>query len=177
MTSVLERAKARGVSVNMLLVLEQFERDVARNPNDARAYATMGTNWHYRCEYAKALEYLDMAVRCDPCFAYALCARADLLSTCPDSVYRNAESAAKDAEQALKLAEQRGQLKQDWRHRNYLQVLAAAHAEAGNFNMAINIVNEALAFTITKAATRKLKSHLFQYESGQPIRDEHGVIG
>lgn len=177
MNPILKRAKARGVGPKTLIVLEQFEADVARDPNDAHAYATMGNWWHYEEQYAKALDQLNMAIHLDPRFAYALCARADLQSTCPDPVYRNGDSAVKDATDALNIAHQDGQLKQDWQHRMYLRVLATAHAEAGNFDTAIEIQKEALAFTITKSATREIKAHLSKYELREPIRDKHGVIG
>src|SRR4029077_15790965 len=45
--------------------------------------------WHWSQLYAKASRRFDRAVELDPGFAYALCARASLLATCPDPAYRD----------------------------------------------------------------------------------------
>lgn len=176
MNPLFERAKARGVDPKTLLALEQFEADVTRDPNDEYAYANIGRFWHFRGEYAKALDHYNTAIRLVPCFAYALCARADLRSTCPDPVFRDGESAVRDATEAVNVARDNGEFRENWLHRMYLRVLAAAYAEAGNFTVAIETEQEALAFAITKSAISKINHHLAKYGLREPIRDEHGVI-
>ncbi|QDT48177.1 hypothetical protein Pan258_22170 [Symmachiella dynata] len=177
MNPLFERAKERGVDPKTLIALEKFESDIARDPYDAYAYANMGCWWHWKQEYAKALDHLNTAIRLDGNFAYALCSRADLRATCPDAAYRDSEAAVDDATKAFNIARIEGRLNQDWQHRMFLRVLAAAHAEAGNYGAAIEIENEALRFTITKSATRKITTRLAKYESCEPIRDERGIIG
>jgi tetratricopeptide (TPR) repeat protein len=171
------RAKERGVDPKTLMALEQFEADISRDPNDAFAYASMGHWWHCKSEYAKALEHYNTAIRLDPKFAYALCARADLQSTCPSQEFRNGQAAVTDAARATEIAQESGHLKRDWRHRMYLRVQAAAHAETGDYEAAIAIETGALEMAVTKSATRKITDNLATYRLQQPVRDPRGIIG
>jgi tetratricopeptide (TPR) repeat protein len=157
-------------------MLEQFLADVARNPDDAVAYARMGQWWHWKRHYADALDLLNRSIRMDPDFAFARCARADLLSTCPDAAYRDGTSAVDDARTALNIARRKGELKKDWRHREYLRVLAAAYAETGDFAAAIETEHESLAFAITDRAACAIKAHLAKYEAREPIRKAGGLM-
>jgi tetratricopeptide (TPR) repeat protein len=156
--------------------LEQFVTDVARNPNDAVAYARMGQWWHWKRQYAKSLDLLDRSIRLDPNFAYARCARADLLASCPDAAYRDGASAVGDALEALDIARRKGQLSQDWRQRMYLRILAAAYAETGDFDAAIETERQSLGLAITNRAIGAIKAHLAKYESREAIRAEAGLI-
>ena len=103
--------KAWGPDPKTRRVVERFEAQIARDPDDACAYATRGLWWHWNEEYARAQDHYDTAVRLDPVFAHARCARASLLATCPDARYRNGEVAVRDATVALDVARESGQLR------------------------------------------------------------------
>jgi tetratricopeptide (TPR) repeat protein len=156
--------------------LEQFVAEVARNPNDAVAYARMGQWWHWKQQYARALELFNRSIELDANFAYARCARANLLATCPDSAYRNGLSAVADALEALDIARRKGQLNQDWQHRMYLRVLAAAYAETRDFAAALEAERQSMSFTITNFAAGIIMMHVEKYEAGEPIRADRGLI-
>ncbi|SFM85965.1 tetratricopeptide repeat protein [Nitrosomonas communis] len=103
-----------------------FKAAIAIYPNDPYAYNYMGLCWHEHQRYSEALELYNKAIQLDPQFAHALCAQASLLATCPDAKYRDGALAVKDATTALRIAQERNQLQSDWKHRMYLQTLAAA---------------------------------------------------
>ncbi len=172
---IYERAKARGVHVKTLVVLERLESIVARDPNDTYAYVEMGHLWHLNGNYAVALELYNKVIALDSRFAYALCYRADLLATCPEAQFRDGVKAVADATLALNVGREEGFLQNDWRHRMFLRVLAAAYAEIGDFTAAMEAENEALAFTVTKRAARTIKHYLSSYRSQVPIRKKRGV--
>ncbi len=177
MDSMHERARLRGVDVKTLLMLEQFEAQIARDPRDAFAYAQMGHWWHWKRQYAKALEHYNTALDLDPNCVLALCARADLRATCPDGAYRNGQGAVSDATRALEIARSRGGPRQDRFCRMYLRVLAAAHAEAGDFSTAIEVESEGFAYTVSRLRGKEIQSRLSSYAAGQATRHPQGILG
>ena len=111
------------------------------------AYLDRGI-WHrWHGEWSKALSDYYRAIDADSDLAFAFCCRACLGATCPDADrFRDGPKAVVDALTAMRLARRTGKTDLGhWRDRLYLQVLAAAHAENGEFD-------EAVAFQ-TKAPT------------------------
>jgi hypothetical protein len=92
-----------------LRAIERFEAEIARDASDPFAYVNMGLGWHWTGHYARALEQLSLA--------YALCARASLLATCPDPTCRNGASALVDATAALNIAREKKELTTNWKRR------------------------------------------------------------
>jgi tetratricopeptide (TPR) repeat protein len=174
--SLFEQPVSKNMDPKTLAMIEQFENSVMGNPKDAIAYAKMGHSWFRLQEYARVLEHLNTAIQLDPQLAYALCARADLRATCPDVLFRDGEAAVRDATTALEIEKRKGLLRRDWMHRVYLQVLAAAYAESGNFASAIETEQEALSFTITKVARQEIEEHLTNYKLREPLRKERGLL-
>jgi tetratricopeptide (TPR) repeat protein len=154
----------------------QFEDAVAKNPEDQRAFFNMGLWWHWKGEYAKALEHYSEAIWLSPTFAYALSARASLRATCPDPTWRDGDAALKDATKAMQCAAERGEMDGSWKQRQYLQVLAAAHAECGDFEGAVHWQSAALQLAITKSATEEIRARLALYEAGRPTRKKEGLV-
>ncbi len=76
----------------------------------------------------------------------------------------------------MSLAERAGELIGDWRQRIYLQVLAAAHAENGDLQEAIAVQSLAVDLALTWRARSEISQRLEQYRSGNPIRDEMGLL-
>ena len=132
-------------------------------------------SWHYRKKYADALSNLNKALEFQSDHIRALNYRCDLLATCPDASIRNGSQAIQDGQAAIKLAKLAGRLDGAWFERMLNRLLAAAYAENGEFDVAIEIEIESLKLAITKSATRRINEHLEKYRNCQPIRSETGM--
>jgi hypothetical protein len=113
-------------------LLNDNER-IRHRPADPVAHLNRGIWQHWHGSYEEALSDYDRAILLNPRVPYSFCSRASLWATCPDNAFRDGRLAIEDARVALNLAEQAGELNGDWRHRLYLQVLAAAYAANNQF--------------------------------------------
>ena len=111
--------------------------------------------------YEQALGDYALAVERDPAFAHAYRNGAWLLATCPDEEYRDVENAIQGAEQAIENGY--GQ-----RHAA-LDTLAAAWANAGEFEKAVRTEKEAIA-EAPDDVVGAYQDRLELYESGRPYR-------
>jgi tetratricopeptide (TPR) repeat protein len=157
-------------------VVRRFEARIARDPGDAEAHLDMGLWWHWSLLYAKASRRFDRAVELDPGFAYALCARASLLATCPDPAYRDGEAAVRDAAAAIARARAARELTTNWTHRMFLETLAAALAERGDFEAAAEVEREALRFCITRISEETARTRIAQFQRGGRLRLDAGLV-
>lgn len=89
----------------------------------------MITHWLRRGDYRRALAACDEAARIDPDSARLHALRAEILATAPAIAVRDGPAAIDEATRACVLT--------GWTSPTYLTLLAAAHAEAGDFDQAI----------------------------------------
>ena len=85
------------------------------------------------------------------------------LATCPSSSVRDGTNAVACAEKSVAATGRK--------NLSYLDTLAAAYAEAGQFAKAISIIKEALALPHSREDEASLASRLKLYESNSPYRD------
>lgn len=149
-----------------------FLKEIRSNPRDAYAFFNLGLWWLWHRQYENALPFLDEAVELAPNVAHFRAGRACLRATATVAKYRDGVRAIEDAGHALRLAKDAGELQRDWRHRQYLETLAAAYAETGNFGEAIRIQKESLDLAVTKGATAGAQHLLDLFVNGKPA---HGV--
>ena len=114
-------------------------------------------------EFDQAISNYRQALRIDPNWAEAHRSLAWLWATCPNPSYRDAEHALAAAEQAMQLAPQGDCF--------VLDALAAAHANAGHFDEAVQCQQQAIA-AAPPDVVAPLHERLALYQQGQPYRSD-----
>jgi tetratricopeptide (TPR) repeat protein len=128
------------------------------NGTYSEAYRLRGIIHKVAHEYDKSLTDYEKAIALDPKSANAYGTEAYLLSVCPAPKYRDGAKAVRYATKACELTE--------WHDAGEIETLAAAYAEAGNFDKAIQLQKQADEMTKKPDPVR-----LALYEKHQPVRD------
>lgn len=126
----------------------------------ARAHAGKG-------EYDKAIANYERAIQLDPDNSASHEARAWFLATCPDAAQRNARNAVEGATKACELSK--------WEDAEALHTLAAAWAEAGDFEAAVNWQTKAIDLASSETTKAKYRDRLNLFRAETPYRDELGA--
>ena len=158
--------------------LEQKEYDQALADFDAaigidskRAYAHYGRGevWFYKKEYGKAIAEYDEAIRLDPKLTDPHCARAWILATCPDGRYRDGRKAVEWATKACEL--------EQWTCPCELGTLAAAYAEVGDFESAVNWQSKANKLYSDAEDKKKGEARLKLVSREEAVSRHRSLIG
>jgi serine/threonine-protein kinase len=146
--------------------LADYERVLRSTPSDAWDFRRRGgTNLlfgNYKAgaaDYAKALEL-------EPQDARTLNALAWLKATCPDASIRNAPAAIRLATEAC--------TRTNWRDFGNIDTLAAAYAEAGQFDQALKY-QEVATKNALPDDRREREERLALYRQRKPCRDKPGL--
>lgn len=145
------------------LAVADFSEAIRLDPNDAEQYEHRGRSHNALGRFDLALADFDAAVRTDPRNVSALNSRAWLRATCPDATFRDGEQAVADATQACAL--------QEWKDAAYLDTLAAAYAEMGDFAKAIEWQTKALERDLPENKSRH-QQRLELFRTQQPYRTD-----
>ncbi len=120
--------------------------------------------WLRERGYRRALAAYDDLARVHPDYVEAHSEAAWIRATCPESQYRDGKLAVASATYACELT--------SWRDANTLGILAAAHAEAGNFAEAVKIQQKVLAMSGQAGATKDRRDRLVLYLAGRAFRSK-----
>jgi tetratricopeptide (TPR) repeat protein len=133
------------------------------NPKDEMAYGNRGLTWCCKGEYGKATADYNEVIRLDPNNADAYNNLAWLLATCPLEAQRDGKKAVQHATKACQLT--------GWKEVSFIDTLAAAYAEAGDFDEAVEWQKNAMAMC-PENQRDYCQSRLALYKSGKPHREE-----
>jgi hypothetical protein len=110
-----------------------------------------------------AVEIGREALKADPEDDFIYDKIAWIEATCPDAALRNGNDAVKNATKACELT--------DWENLEWIDTLAAAYAEKGDFASAIQFEKQALRMTgAGSPIQRELRQRILLYEQSKPFR-------
>jgi tetratricopeptide (TPR) repeat protein len=159
------RGGARAEKNDWDQAIADFSEAIRLNPNDAGPLNYRGWVWTKKKEYDKAIADYDQAVRLNPADCSALNNAAWLKATCPQQRFRNGREAI---ELATKANSYLGGEYFAW-----LDTLAAAHAEAGDFDSAVAVQNKAIEMNPDdKEFVEGARQRLALYQDHKPYREE-----
>jgi tetratricopeptide (TPR) repeat protein len=143
--------------------LKDYTEALRLDPQSERAYSGRAIVWGVKKEFDNALIDYQEAIRLDPQSPFPYNGRARLLATATEEKYRDGKRAIADARKACELSE--------WKIASFISTLAAAYAEAGNFDDAVKWQTKAQ--NLYSAAEESEWGFLLAlYKSGKPYRDE-----
>jgi tetratricopeptide (TPR) repeat protein len=142
--------------------IADFGEAIRINPKYALAYKNRGDTWFNKREYEKAISDYKEAIRIAPKFAGAYVNRAWLWATCFDAKFRDGQKALESATRACELSE--------WKGANELDTLAAAYAEIGDFDKAVEYQEKANKLRTDSEDNEKGEERLELYKDKKPYR-------
>ena len=142
--------------------IADYKEAIRLDPSCILAIVNRGFAWQDKGEYYKAIIDYDRAIKLDPKYARAYVARAWLYATCPDKKFRDGKLAVESATKACQLSQ--------WKDAAKLAVLAAAYAEAGEFDKAVRWQREANDRYIDPEDRRQGRERLALFEEAKPYR-------
>jgi len=143
--------------------IADYTEAIRLNPKDADAYVHRGSAWEQKREYAQAIADYTEAIRLDPMNAGAYNGRARIWATCPDPMYRDGQKAVASSTKACTMT--------GWNVPALLNNLAAAYAEAGLFDSAVEFQTKANALCRDVQDKTKGEARLNLYQQKKPYRE------
>jgi tetratricopeptide (TPR) repeat protein len=122
-----------------------------------------GQVWAIKKDHKKAIADYNDAVRLNAASAAANSSYAYLLATCLDARYRDGRKAVELATKACELTQ--------WKDSIYLDTLAAASAEAGDFASAVKWQSKAIDLLEDDTTKANYRARLKLYEQKKPYRE------
>ena len=145
--------------------LADFAESVRLNPRLPTAYACRGAVWQFKGEYSKALADYGEAIGIDAGMVSAYKSCAWIWAACPDPGLRDGKKAVESATDACELTH--------WNNVGSLEALAAAHAEAGEFDLAVKWQTQAIAAFTNMGESDEQRARLMLYQEKKPYRMRH----
>ena len=142
--------------------LADYTSAIRFDPANAAAYTNRGDAQADLGSYAEAVKDYQMAVKINPRLGRAYQSAAWLMATCPDETYRDESRAVETAEKAIELDGDDSPL--------YLETLAAAQANAGQFEEAAQTQQKAVKL-VGDSDRGRAKRRLALYQKGVAFRD------
>jgi tetratricopeptide (TPR) repeat protein len=142
--------------------IRDFDTAIQLDPNSAWAFGIRAKAWIDKKEYRKVLDDFNEAIRLDPKSEHAYGDFGWFLATCPDEKFRDGTRAVQMATKACELS--------GWKSGPQMENLAAAYAEAGQFDQAERYQRKALADPDC-SSDAKSRRRLEIYGQRKPVRE------
>jgi tetratricopeptide (TPR) repeat protein len=147
---------------------QEFEKAIAdateaikRDPKSRSGFVNRAMAWAAKKEFDKAMSDCSEAERIESRTS-PFNEVAWFLATSADAAFRDGRKSIEFASGACE--------KTEWKNGNYLDTLACAYAEAGDFETAVKWETNALAVAV-EADKARLQSRLDLFKSGKPYRE------
>jgi tetratricopeptide (TPR) repeat protein len=144
--------------------IDDFGAVIRLEQKHVEAYLYRALAWAKKKDYEKALSELENAVRIDPKDASVQNQIAWIRATCPEARWRDGKKAVEAGQRAVELKKGNA---------GFVDTLAAAYAEAGDFEQAVSLQEQVLQdprFQNNEGARRRLEL----YRNKMAFRDERG---
>ena len=146
--------------------IEHYQRALEQMPSSTHAHYQLGLLLESRGRFAAAIAQFGKILELEPRHVAAQNNLAWLLATCPDATLRNGNKAVELAQRAERLS--------GGRSPEILDTLAAAYAEAGQFDQAVETAKRALNLSgvqNNRPLAEAIQSRRKLYQTGFPFRD------
>jgi tetratricopeptide (TPR) repeat protein len=146
--------------------ISDYSEAIRLDPKDASAYFVRGAAYSQKGEWDKAVVDAKKVIELQPNNPQGYNSVAWLLATCPKDAVRNGTEAVKYATKACKVT--------GWKEAFFFDTLAAAYAEAGQFDKAVEWQQKALADpnAFPPKEHKNCERRLELYKAGKPCHEE-----
>src|ERR1700677_1647097 len=145
--------------------IADFDEAIRIDPKDPFPYYGRGNSFRGKGTYDRASADYTTALQLQPDFSQALREYAWLLATCPWRELRDGKKAAEYATHACEMTH--------WKDPGCVDTLAAACAEAGDFDSAVKYAQQYLATPgLAEKAAAAAKARLVLYQAHQAYHEE-----
>jgi tetratricopeptide (TPR) repeat protein len=145
--------------------ISDYNAALQLDPNVDEVYVARARVFMRKKNYSQALPDLQMAMRAKSTkLDIALNSLAWLRATCPEARMRNGKEAVELATKACELSQ--------WQNWSNIDTLAAAYAEAGDFDQAIKYERQVMQMTKPSTNDSKIKHRLALYEHHKAYREQ-----
>ena len=144
----------------------EWQTTLSIRPNDAGAHTSLGNALVQKGSLREAMGHYESALDISPRSILPLNNLAWLLSTCPDARFRNGARAVELAQRAVEFSGGQNPV--------FIRTLAAAYAEFGRFDDAIETARRAAEVANAQgipALANNLQLDVDLYRTGTPLRD------
>jgi tetratricopeptide (TPR) repeat protein len=142
--------------------LGDYNEAIRLDPKDVLAYNNRGSLWEKQKHFDKAIADYNEALRIGPRSALALNSLAWLRATCLDEKNRDGKKALDSASEACQL--------DNYKDPTIIDTLAAAYAEVGNFDKAVEWQEKANKLYADPEEKKKGEERLKLYKDKKPYR-------
>ncbi len=148
--------------------LADFDKAAELDSENALHHNNRGFTLYRLGRFEEAVKALGRAIRLAPDFVHPHKNLAWLQATCPDETFRDAGAAVQHARRAIDLCEPGDE--------SLFPILAAAHAEAGEFEEAVRIAEIGLPAQLPEDLREAAEHQLSYYRGGTPYREEDIIV-